>query len=263
VPLDAQLDHVAVAAEHAVDLWPRYVGELGGRWFETGDSPGFTWTQLAYTGSTKVEVLEPRNPEDDDFLRRFLDRSGPGAHHLTFMVPDLRRAIGRMKRAGYPVVRPSLDDPAWREAFVAPKLASGIVVQLAESDGSGPTGPKPGTIPAAADDQATLVRIVHLVADLDDARLLFEQQLGGERGWSSDHAFELTWGDSAAVRFVRPAASSAAAELLGTRVGRLHHLELALGDPGRCAGSTSLGDDGTRAVAPADNAGVGLRLVRR
>ena len=98
------LDHVAVAVEHWADAWPRYVHQLGGNWHSGGVNSGFSPAQLAYANGAKVEVLQPWEPENNAFLRRFLDHSGPGPHHLTFKVPDieaaLERGAGRGIRAG-------------------------------------------------------------------------------------------------------------------------------------------------------------------
>jgi hypothetical protein len=83
VPIAADLDHVALAAEHAADQWPRYGGDLGGDWIGGADSPGFRFEQFRFANGMAVELLEPANIEQNDFLRRFLNHSGPGPHHLT------------------------------------------------------------------------------------------------------------------------------------------------------------------------------------
>ena len=74
------LDHVAVASESGWDnLW-RYAGDLGGRWAGGMISVGFHFCQVAFANDVRIEILEPRNVEEFDFLRRFLDRNGPGPH---------------------------------------------------------------------------------------------------------------------------------------------------------------------------------------
>ncbi len=78
-------------------------------------------------------MLEPRGP--DGFLHRFLDQHGPGIHHVTFKVPDLREASDRAEARGYTIVGYNDLDPRWAEAFLHPKQALGIVVQLAQTDG--------------------------------------------------------------------------------------------------------------------------------
>src|SRR3954470_17744736 len=125
------LDHVAVAVEQWGDAWPRFVGVLGGRWMSGGKGPGFAPSQLGFANGMRVEVLEPHLVEVNDFLRRFLDRSGPGPHHLTFKVPDINTALAATEAAGYRVVNVDLSDPMWKEAFLYPKDATGVVVQLA------------------------------------------------------------------------------------------------------------------------------------
>src|SRR5262249_18565316 len=87
------LDHVAVAVERWADAWPRFVGVVGGRWMSGGRGPGFAPCQIGYANQMRVEILEPNEVERNDFLRRFLDRSGPGPHHLTFKVKDLEAAL--------------------------------------------------------------------------------------------------------------------------------------------------------------------------
>jgi methylmalonyl-CoA/ethylmalonyl-CoA epimerase len=86
------------------------------------------------TGGMKVELLEPWEPERNDFLERFVARHGAGPHHLTFKVPDLAATIDGLRAAGHSPVGIDLTNAAWREAFLTPKEAHGTVVQLAESD---------------------------------------------------------------------------------------------------------------------------------
>ncbi len=92
-PTDAALDHVAVAVERWADAWPRYAVELGGAWSSGGFNVGFGPAQLRFANGARVEILQPWEPEENPFLRRFLDRHGPSPHHLTFKVPDLASAI--------------------------------------------------------------------------------------------------------------------------------------------------------------------------
>src|SRR5438874_1682361 len=129
----ADLDHVAVAVERWPDAWGRLVGELGGRWMSGGRGPGFAPSQLGYANGMRVEVLQPHDVEHNDFLRRFLDRDGPGPHHFTFKLPDIHAALDATQRAGYHPVNVDLSDPTWQEAFLHPKEACGVVVQLAHA----------------------------------------------------------------------------------------------------------------------------------
>src|SRR5580700_7494616 len=95
------LDHVAVAVERWTDAWPRYVHQLGGTWHSGGVNSGFSPAQLSFGNGARVEILQPWEPESNPFLRRFLDSSGPGPHHLTFKVPDIEATLARVGDAGF------------------------------------------------------------------------------------------------------------------------------------------------------------------
>lgn len=257
MPIAADLDHVALAAEHADLLWPRYAGDLGGRWQGGGLAPGFFSAQVAYGNGMKVEALHPALVEQNDFLRRFLDANGPGPHHVTFKVPDLRAAIAAADEAGYPPINVDLSDPGWQEAFLHPKTAHGIVVQLAQTGEGGSWVPEPEPAGFPHGPQADLVRLVHLVADLDAAAGLFAGLLGGEATPADDAlgpAIDIAWPGPGRIRLVRPRAD---ARLRG-RSGRLHHVRFSVSAPDTIPGAVQH-DDGTW-VVPAE-ANLGTRLV--
>src|SRR5438105_11418625 len=119
---NVKLDHVAVAAEHIDLIVPMYGHHLSGRWLSGGGTGGFYANQYGFEGGT-VETIMPFGVEHDDFLQRFLERTGPGPHHFTFKVPDLVGAKTVLEDAGYrlPVVR--FDIPGIEEIFVHPKDA--------------------------------------------------------------------------------------------------------------------------------------------
>ena len=261
MPDHIDLDHVALAFERAWDGLNRYAGDLGGDYIGGGPDPGFNWYQVRYANGMKVELLEPGDITIDDFLRRFLDRNGPGPHHVTFKVPDIHAAIARATDAGYPPVRVNLTQPDWMEAFLHPKASHGIVVQLAQSSGTythpglSMPAPRNGVTPA-------LDRIVHLVADLDAARDLFECVLDGECTWKGDtdlgSALEIAWPGPGRIRLVAPT-DPAAVAWMGARPGRLHHLAFSSDAPITIGDARPIGD-GTSELPPEHNLGTRLRL---
>jgi len=176
------LDHLALAVRDVRDAVPFLVGALGARAFEAGPGRGFRWWQWAFEGGGRIEILEPDGP-GDGFLYRFLDARGPGPHHLTFKVSDLRAAAERAGERGYQVVGYDASQPGWQEAFLHPKQAQGIVVQLAESHpelraslaGEWPFPPAPAEVPAAA----RMVGVRLRAHSESRARLQWEELLGG------------------------------------------------------------------------------------
>lgn len=239
------LDHVAVAVERWSDAWPRYVIELGGTWSSGGLNVGFGPAQLRYADGGRVEILQPWQPQDNPFLRRFLDRHGPGPHHLTFKVPDLASAIDLAREAGFVPVGVDLSGPDWKEAFLHPRQATGIVVQMAQASYTWESPPPEGFPTARRDPPASLLRVTHAVADLDTGLALFEVLLGGRRvacGVSPDRTWafaDLEWSGPPALRLVAPPAVPGAASAVDTPIlrwlgqlpGRLHHLAFAMAPP--------------------------------
>jgi catechol 2,3-dioxygenase-like lactoylglutathione lyase family enzyme len=251
----ADLDHVAVAAERWTDAWPRYIGQLGGSWVAGGPDPGFASAQVRYGNGMRLEVLEPHEPEKNDFLRRFLDHSGPGVHHFTFKVPDIAAALTDVQAAGIDPVGVNITHPDWKEAFVHPKSGPGVVIQLAQSSG-GWNSPPPVDLPEPVPMRpATFDRVTHAMADLDAGLHFFEDIFGGTRVDAGEDAgsrwVELRWPGPGRVRLATPASPDAPlSDWLGGRSGRVHHLAF-----------TVPGLDKRIEVAPPDNHGVRLLLA--
>ncbi len=261
---DTRLDHVAVAVEDHADAWPRYAGDLGGRWLSSGPGPGFSPAQLEYAGGKKIEFLAPHRVADNDFLRRFLDRNGPGPHHLTFKVGDIEEALTEASLAGYAPMNVDLSEPSWREAFLHPKDATGVLVQLAQSAGQWRT-PPPDDLPAPrTPEPADLVHVAHAVASLDEGLRLFSALLGGreERKGATDHHrwVDLVWPQSGRVRLVAPASEGSPLwSWIGARAGRVLHLGFSCDDPGGMRGARPHGS--AWSVEAPDNLGTGLVVV--
>jgi methylmalonyl-CoA/ethylmalonyl-CoA epimerase len=198
----AILDHFAIATPALTDGWGLFGGVLGGTWAFGDDSPGFWWGELEFAAGPKVELLTPTGGPDAAFLERFLTAHGAGPHHLTFLVPDIDAALARIRAFGIEPVGVNLDNPDWREAFLHPRSAHGIVIQIAEQHGSPPTPPPPREL-AEPGPPARFDLIEHHVGDLDRAVLLFRDVLGGQPGAASGGAAELTWPGGKRIRLVR------------------------------------------------------------
>jgi len=264
---DIDLDHLAVAVERADDAYGRYRRDLGGAWRGGTAAPGFNWTQVAYANGMRVEVLEPANVEQFDFLRRFLDRSGPGPHHITCKVRSLDDALARVAAVGVAPASVNRSEPNWQEAFLHPKDACGIVVQLAQpgpDDGDDPVHSlEPEGLPAPAlDPGAVFVHIVLAVADLDRAVTLW-RALGGTpdgRGTSAEGTWvDLAWPGPGRLRLLAPAPGSRAASWMGEGPGRFWQATFAVAEPAAVPGAVATAEGWE--VPPDANHGTRLRLV--
>jgi len=117
------VDHIAVATERITSASPILTGMLGGKPHFGMDSGNFRFGQWRFKAGGRIEVLEPAGT--DGFLHRFLAKHGPGIHHVTFKVPNLRTACERAESHGYTIVGYNDSDPRWEEAFLHPKEALG------------------------------------------------------------------------------------------------------------------------------------------
>src|SRR5262245_45699629 len=131
-------DHIAIGVPCIADTLPFLVGELGGRPAGGGLARAFAFRQWVF-GLGKLEVLEPAGPAGG-FMHRFIERRGPGVHHVTFEVPDLDASCAAAEASGFAVVERDASDPDWAEAFLHPKTSMSIVVQMVER---GPNLPPP------------------------------------------------------------------------------------------------------------------------
>lgn len=83
-------------------------------------------------GATRLELLEPTS--GDSPIARFLERRGPGLHHLCLATDDLGADDARLREAGYQVLRPEPSRGAggcWIQ-FVHPKSTGGVLVELSQ-----------------------------------------------------------------------------------------------------------------------------------
>ncbi len=214
------LDHVAHAVHQWRDVWHRYAVDLGADWSSGGLATGFAPGQIEFANGARLELLMPNDVEANDFLHRFLAHNGPGPHHLTFKVPDLVLAIEQIRHAGYEPIGIDLSAPEWMEAFIHPKQATGVVVQLAQAP-SPWTGPPPDGFPTEKRQRpdgtgparpGALRFATHAVADLEVATPLFVGLLGADvtaQGIDADHRWmELSWGGPMGLRLVSPTGGS-------------------------------------------------------
>jgi methylmalonyl-CoA/ethylmalonyl-CoA epimerase len=82
-------------------------------------------------GETSVELITPRG---NDGLTRFLDKRGPGLHHVAIEVEGIESAIAFLKGLGVPMIDESARVGArgHKVAFVHPKATAGVLVELVE-----------------------------------------------------------------------------------------------------------------------------------
>ena len=218
--MTAVLDHLAIGTPTLTDGWELFGGVLGGTWVYGGDSPGYWWGQLEFAAGPKIELLTPTGGPDAAFLERFLATRGASPHHFNFIVTDIEATMARIRALGIEPVQVNLSNPNWKEAFLHPRSAHGIVIQVAQQAGS-PRAAPPRELPEPG-RPALFDLIEHRVGDLDGATRLFREALDGRLEAGADDTAELTWPGGKRIRLVREDGLP-----LG---GSLHHIRFTRAD---------------------------------
>jgi methylmalonyl-CoA/ethylmalonyl-CoA epimerase len=127
----AGIHHVGVAVadlDEAVDTYTRLFGaELEHR--ETVVEQGVE-AALMRIGSGRIELLSSLDP--DTPVGRFLEKRGPGMHHVAFEVDDVSAELDRLALAGTELIdqRPRPGIFGLDIAFVHPDATGGVLAEL-------------------------------------------------------------------------------------------------------------------------------------
>ena len=126
-----RIAHVGLAVRSATDLHSFYRNVLGMSEAELADSDGARISGFL-AGESLVELLEADQP--DSPIGKFLERRGPGIHHICFAVDDLDATLQKCRDAGLRLIdeSPRLGAEGKRIAFLHPSATGGILVELTE-----------------------------------------------------------------------------------------------------------------------------------
>lgn len=134
----AQIDHVGVAVEDMDAALSLYTGPLAMplQHRETVEQQGVDAALLGI-GAGHVELLSPLGPETP--VGRYLERRGPGLHHVAYAVDDIDAALEELRGAGLRLIdqTPRVGIRNSRVAFLHPEALGGVlteIVQPAEED---------------------------------------------------------------------------------------------------------------------------------
>ncbi len=125
-----RVDHFAIAVrsiDETLEFFARYFPLCPNVTTRSGYSGDFRWCD-AYLGHVKIELIE--SARAGSFVERFLDRRGEGLHHLTFETDAIAPLLGEMEAAGVRIVDRFDAGDGHETAFVSPRSAHGMLLQL-------------------------------------------------------------------------------------------------------------------------------------
>lgn len=84
-------------------------------------------------GESRVELLEPIS--EDSPLSKFLEKRGPGIHHIAVEVEDIEASLAQLKDKGMRLIdeSPRIGAENCLVAFVHPASAGGVLLELVQT----------------------------------------------------------------------------------------------------------------------------------
>lgn len=134
-----EFDHVGIAVS-ALQEASRFYAALGVSQgaSEVVASEKVRVQMFNLNNNCRVELLEPTSA--DSTVAKFLQKRGPGIHHICLRVSDIRATLKRLKSAGIRLIH---DEPIrgahnCEVAFVHPSSAGGVLIELSQPGGDHP-----------------------------------------------------------------------------------------------------------------------------
>jgi methylmalonyl-CoA/ethylmalonyl-CoA epimerase len=129
-----RIDHIAVVVpeiEAALAFW-RSALELSVERTEEIEGQE-TVVAMMPVGESEIELVQPTT--ESSGLARYMGKRGAGLHHICFEVDDIDAALERLRTRGIQLINeePVIGAGGRRVAFVHPRSATGVLVELVES----------------------------------------------------------------------------------------------------------------------------------
>ena len=127
------VDHIGVAVEDldaAVSLYKDRLG-MSEQHRETVEAFGVE-AVLLEIGDAHVELLTPTEPSSG--VAKFLEKNGPGMHHVAYRTDDIEATLEAVRGAGLRLIDEEPRDgiQGSRVAFLHPKATGGVLTEIVE-----------------------------------------------------------------------------------------------------------------------------------
>ena len=128
-----EIDHIGVAVEDldaAIALYRDRLG-MAEQHRETVEEFGVE-AALLEIGEAHVELLTPVSAESG--MAKFLEKNGPGMHHVAYRTEDIDATLAQVRSAGLRLIdeEPRTGIRGSRVAFLHPKSTGSVLTELVE-----------------------------------------------------------------------------------------------------------------------------------
>ena len=128
-----KISHIGIAVASIEEALPFYTDVLGLK-FEGTEEVAEQKVRVAFLaiGESRIELLEPTQP--DSPVAKFLEKNGPGVHHVAYQVEGLEGRLAALKSQGVRLIdeAPRRGAHHTRIAFLHPKASGGVLTELCE-----------------------------------------------------------------------------------------------------------------------------------
>jgi methylmalonyl-CoA/ethylmalonyl-CoA epimerase len=129
-----KISHIGIAVASIEEALPFYRDVLGLE-YEGEEVVEEQKVKVAFLviGESRIELLEPTAP--DSPVAKFLEKNGPGIHHLAYQVDGLQERLASLKGQGVRLIdeTPRTGAHHTRIAFLHPKASGGVLTELCEA----------------------------------------------------------------------------------------------------------------------------------
>ena len=135
MPKIKRIDHIAIVVEDidsALQFWRDALGLDLDQVVEVPDQKSLV--AFLPVGDGEVELVRPTT--GDSGVARYLQKRGPGMHHLCFEVEDIESALTNLREKSVRLINetPIADSKGKKLAFIHPESTNGVLVELYELD---------------------------------------------------------------------------------------------------------------------------------
>ena len=128
-----KIEHIGIAVSSLDEAIPVYEKLLNTKCYKLEEvtSEGVK-TAFFKIGDSKIELLEATN--QDSPIAKYLDKKGPGMHHIAYDVDNIYEEIDRLEGEGFQLIQSSPKNGADNKliAFLHPKSTAGTLVELCQ-----------------------------------------------------------------------------------------------------------------------------------
>lgn len=126
-----RIDHIAILVDNMEKTLSFWRDGLGMELTHVEDVPAEK-SMVAFlpVGGSEVELVKPTT--DDSGLAKYLEKRGPGMHHVCLEVDDIAGMLSQLKEKGIQLINetPMTGLGGRKYAFIHPKSANGVMVEL-------------------------------------------------------------------------------------------------------------------------------------